>query len=590
MPRGADERVLATIVIPTHDRPALANRAIRSALSQTVSNIEVVVVDDGSTPPFVPESDDGRVRVVRRDKAGGVSAARNRGIAVARGSWITFLDDDDELLPDMIERSVDAAKTSTLPSPVAVWSRMEMRADDGSIAGYCMPPTLERGGEYNIAARGNFRAHNTLVIPTAVVREIGGFDERMVVFQADDFGVRLNAAASLLAIDDVLYRMLHHDQPRLTKRSAAIAHDMELTLQRHAPAFRRHRHAHARYLSRLSIYHLRAGQWRKAARSSLHALVLDPLHGRAWFYAGAALGGPRVLAIFRGVGPRPDIPWYTLTKRRILKYSRRVLDIPRREVAKPLARMTWAMVRRRSPGFATATPRRVLLLSVYRQRNAGRLAPAVDEARSHGWDVRLWALDAADAQLASATDGAGPGAKFPLLNQLVDGEDLERFDWVVVSDDDLELSPGALGQLLAVAEDAGLDLIQPAHTERSHRTFPITLRKPLAVARRTSFVEIGPLFAVRQPWLRRVVPFPPRHDMGWGLELEWFDLAREGARLGIVDATAVRHLGPVGRGYRWRDEHDRLLRDVESRGLVSFRDIQQTLATWRPWQSAAPWR
>jgi hypothetical protein len=102
-------------------------------------------------------------------------------------------------------------------------------------------------------------------------------------------------------------------------------------------------------------------------------------------------------------------------------------------------------------------------------------------------------------------------------------------------------------------------------------------------------VEIGPVFAVRAPWLARVLPFPPDHDMGWGLELEWFDLTREGAVLGVVDATTVRHLGPVGRGYRWREEQAKLERGVEARGLGSFGDIQQTLGTWRPWQHDAPW-
>ena len=132
--------------------------------------------------------------------------------------------------------------------------------------------------------------------------------------------------------------------------------------------------------------------------------------------------------------------------------------------------------------------------------------------------------------------------------------------------------------------------MQPAHTERSHRTFPITVRKPLAVARRTSFVEIGPVFAVRRPWLTRVLPFPPHHDMGWGLELEWFDLACEGARLGVVDTLAVRHVGPVGPRLPVARGAREVRRAMSRRGgLASFGDIQQTLGTWRPWQPDAPW-
>ena len=64
---AAPTGTIATIVIPTHDRPQLAQRAIASALRQTLADLEVVVVDDGSSPPFVPASTDPRVRLVRHE-------------------------------------------------------------------------------------------------------------------------------------------------------------------------------------------------------------------------------------------------------------------------------------------------------------------------------------------------------------------------------------------------------------------------------------------------------------------------------------------------------------------------------------------
>src|SRR5918993_545944 len=119
----------ATVVIPTHDRPQLAQRAIGSALAQTLPGVEVVVVDDGSSPPFVPSTTDPRVRLVRRDAAGGVSSARNAGLA--------------------------AATASDLPGPVAVWSRMEIRGEDDTVHGHCQPGTLTRGEDYLLSGRGD---------------------------------------------------------------------------------------------------------------------------------------------------------------------------------------------------------------------------------------------------------------------------------------------------------------------------------------------------------------------------------------------------------------------------------------------------
>jgi hypothetical protein len=93
-----------SVVVPTHDRPDLLVRAVRSALAQTVSDLEVVVVDDGST--VAVQVDDDRVRVLRHDAPRGAPAARNTGVAASRGDLIAFLDDDDEWLPDKLARQL----------------------------------------------------------------------------------------------------------------------------------------------------------------------------------------------------------------------------------------------------------------------------------------------------------------------------------------------------------------------------------------------------------------------------------------------------------------------------------------------------
>jgi hypothetical protein len=237
-----------------------------------------------------------------------------------------------------------------------------------------------------------------------------------------------------------------------------------------------------------------------------------------------------------------------------------------------------------------AESRAVLVLGVYRAVNATFVRELAREGIERGWTVRLWALDRADPELAAHTVGVSAGAKFPLLNELVRGEDLDRFDWIVVTDDDLLVRGGGIAEVLGVAEAAGLDLVQPAHVELSHRDNQIAVRRPLSLARRTTYVEIGPLFAVRRPWISQVLPFPAEHAMGWGLELDWLDLERAGARLGIVDAVPLRHMKPVGKEYAKGDELDRLRALLSDRGLASLEEVQRTVATWRPWQTRSPWQ
>jgi hypothetical protein len=227
----------------------------------------------------------------------------------------------------------------------------------------------------------------------------------------------------------------------------------------------------------------------------------------------------------------------------------------------------------------------VALVGVYRAGYGHYARDISRPALGSGWTVAWWALNAVADELADVTVGVGTGGKFDLLNEVVSS--LEGgFDWLVVSDDDLVFTRGDLVKLWRRCAQAGLDLAQPGR-EDTRISHDITKARPYSRARRTSFVEVGPLFVVGPRWRDRVVPFPPGMGMGWGLELDWFELAEEGCVLGVVDSVRMRHEGD--RSYDIRAEVERMDQRFAARGVESWAEIQVTLDTWRPWQRSPKW-
>lgn len=130
--------------------------------------------------------------------------------------------------------------------------------------------------------------------------------------------------------------------------------------------------------------------------------------------------------------------------------------------------------------------------------------------------------------------------KFALLDELT--RDADAFDWVLLCDDDVEFAPGFLDTLIEWTICCDFALAQPARISGSYIDHPITQQIPGVKARRTRFVEIGPLVCVRRDAVPLLMPFGNLSGMGWGLDFVWPErLERAGLRVGIVDAAPLAH-------------------------------------------------
>ena len=192
-----------SVVIPTRNRAALANRAVACALAQRDVEVEVIVVDDGSTdrtPALATSWQASGVEVVT-SAAVGVSAARNLGVARSKASWVAFLDDDDLWAPTKLARQLAALRET----PQARWCCTGcVWVDEGDrIIGSAAPPTrfeLEQLLARNAVPGGG----STMLVARELVVSVGGFDAELSLFEDWDVWIRLALASPGIGLSEPL--------------------------------------------------------------------------------------------------------------------------------------------------------------------------------------------------------------------------------------------------------------------------------------------------------------------------------------------------------------------------------------------------
>ncbi len=192
---------------------------------------------------------------------------------------------------------------------------------------------------------------------------------------------------------------------------------------------------------------------------------------------------------------------------------------------------------------------RVLVTGVYladRENSADTIA--MELSRSRRWEVeQKWiALGRAPIPEALATVTAWraeePLPKFVLLNRILAECALDRYAFVLVCDDDIALPAAFVDRYLGRVTKYGLALAQPARTHDSYIGHTFVEQLDGLAARRTRFVEIGPLFSMARKAYPYLLPFDGSSPMGWGYDYVWPVFMEEaGLRMGIVDATPVAH-------------------------------------------------
>lgn len=549
----------ASIIVPTRGpRLPYLDVALGSVASQAAAHgAELLVVQDDPADTATRElALRHGARYVAHGRARGINGARNTGLEAAAGQLLCLLDDDVEAWPGWLDALLAGAGAN--PGHEALGGPIRPRLEGtrlGARGRDVLPITQLDLGPVDRDAERLWGAN--LALRRSAVERIGGFDPSLNWSgDEEEWEDRLLAAGGRMRY--VAAAGVDHRRAGTDARLSNLA-----------------RAAHARGRA--------ARRWdRRRAKAPPLPAEARVLAGCVW-HTGRYPHGYGILMTAHAVGrmreavrptdraAAPDtVPDYlsgesgTLNRRTSLLGAGRdlaedVLLLPRRLALQHSAR--------------EAPARRVLVVCVARPEHAGAAATAARElerSRRHTVSVRL-------------TDPEPGAGKWANLNRALAQTPAAGHDWLLLIDDDVVLPLGFLDAFLFCCERFELTLAQPAHRHRSHAAWRVTRRHAGTVARRTAFVEIGPVTAIHARAFTTLLPFGDLH-MGWGLDAHWGAVAAQRAwALGVVDATPIRHLRPVAGSYG----RERALAEAEAfladRPYVRRDVAQRTLAVHRRW-------
>jgi glycosyltransferase involved in cell wall biosynthesis len=283
------DRPLVSVVVPAYNAAWSLDETLASICAQTYSNIEVLVVDDGSTDATAEVAGawsrrDSRVRVIRKPN-GGVASARNRGVREARGVYVAPIDSDDLWAPDNLERQV-AALEAAGPDACLAFARTVFIDRDGR-ALPDRPSTPPETDFRNLLLRNAVANGSAAVFRRDRMLEAGAYDEGLGAAGGqgvDDWKLVLTLAVMgrivYVPAPTVRYRMSHTNS--LSRQIPAMRRGALMVIdhaRRHGPRqpFWVYWHARTLILVWMLPRALQTGQWREAVGLAVRAYGLNPL-------------------------------------------------------------------------------------------------------------------------------------------------------------------------------------------------------------------------------------------------------------------------------------------------------------------------
>ncbi len=274
---------LVSVVIPTRDRPVLLQRAVRRVMEQTYAGeIECVIVFDQSEPHAievdVPEGRTLRV-VCNTERAPGLAGARNSGVLASSGELVAFCDDDDEWLPEKLDRQVAAMLVNPAAevATTGIWVVYEDKKVPRVHPGFRITLT-------DLLRSRVMEAHpSTVMVTRAAFDRIGFVDEHIPGSYAEDYEWLLRAArvTEILAVPEPLVNVHWHQSSYFSDRWKMIVDALTYLLEK-VPEFNSEPAGLARITGQIALAHAASGEPVLARRWARRTMRLNWKERRAY--------------------------------------------------------------------------------------------------------------------------------------------------------------------------------------------------------------------------------------------------------------------------------------------------------------------
>jgi len=274
-----------SVILPVFDGEATIERALDSILEQTFTDFEIIVVDDASTDLTVKRVSGrygGRLKLIQHASNRGAAAARNTGIAAARGRWIAFLDSDDVWDRDKLARQVEVLGNSG-PRARACATGYRLHRDGRDIAYHKKLSPMQFRREILFGC--TISPGSTLLVDRHVFDDIGIFDESMRRLEDWDWLLRFSTRYDLIFLPGLLADIYLGNRVRALDNSRVEA------------ALDRIRVKHSTGLSLLAKMRLRSSLL--VEKSAMQYRAAQPAKAAAYVLAALALYPFRNIAFFR---------------------------------------------------------------------------------------------------------------------------------------------------------------------------------------------------------------------------------------------------------------------------------------------------